>query len=1023
MSFLPIVNNNDIEAVKNLSRSERNTLLEEINRADPHSIFVPHPKENSNPDKRNIFCPICGNGSGDDSTPVEVTFNGNRWLYFCFKCGDFSGDLLKIIASEEHLNLNQGDDMCKALAIGANLIGYPLYTTNTKINNQEKSGNSKSQKDSTLSKEFLQLVHKDIQDAQFHLQDLPKDQHRSLSLHTMAHFGFGFLEQWIHPNFRLEGKWVTPTRRIIIPSDNHYNAVALPDDRKRIEKKYWKMHTKPMELFNSRALSSDSDLILVTEGEIDAASVWQAFEEKISVIAVLGVANWKATLLPKLDGITNKKFLILFDAEPDSRKQAQNLRDELVKRGFPATCRFFYDALLNRLPDNPNDTFQFDVKIDANQILQDKHEDFLRTLTQELIDSARADFYAIKKDIALDSDFKIKISAWKSQNHDAPIPPHVVEELKAAISYVDSMSTENFNPLDVDDLIVRRKIALLKFYVPTLARKFFNILRDVRDSARKKLKETNEPTEDIKTLAKISPSAIDKDTDKIVTEIARAQKQHVKEYKQKLDAKKSLEQWKKKQSQPKNSKYELSTEQVNTLFSMPNTDFYNAIRLDYLFGNEIRFLEDCDRWLTFDKKKGIWIKGNTGKNSPILPFAGIMMKCLEQNEPSPLESNYSENRTKSIIKTWQNNGKISAATNLLKAVTRIRITADDLDKHSNLLNCKNGVVDLQTSKFYEIVDPALLITQQCNAIYRPDYHNETIEKFLCDILPDEATRVALIRYLGYCLTGCVNEEVALFVYGTGGNGKGTLTKLLMTLLNNYAASIPVTAVIEAGRFKDAGAATPELNVLEKCRLAIVEELPQGGRLDVAKFKILTGGDKIPIRRLHEEFHNIEPTHKLFLSGNHMPILSDTHDPGLLRRLLNMNFYADFTQNPDRHLKEKLLTNEALSGFLTLLVAAAQCWYRDGLIVTSAMKDATHRYLAENDFIVEFISEFCTRDEEKSIDRKSFLNKLKEEYPAECSQLSDRALTEIVSRVNGISYRRTTGGERRFFGIKWICRKD
>lgn len=126
MSFLPIVNSSDVETIKKLSISERNTLLEEINRADPHSIFTPHPKENRNPDKRNIICPICGNGSGDDSTPVEVTFNGNRWLYFCFKCGEFSGDLLKIIATEEHLNLNQGDDMCKALAIGANLIGYNI---------------------------------------------------------------------------------------------------------------------------------------------------------------------------------------------------------------------------------------------------------------------------------------------------------------------------------------------------------------------------------------------------------------------------------------------------------------------------------------------------------------------------------------------------------------------------------------------------------------------------------------------------------------------------------------------------------------------------------------------------------------------------------------------------------------------------------------------------------------------------------------------------------------------------------
>ena len=237
MSFLPITNSSDINAVKNLSRSERETLIKQINSTDPHYIFQ-EAGESRNPDKRNIICPNCANGSGDDATPVEVTWKDEHWLYHCFKCDSFSGDLLKIIATEEHLNIKQFDDLCRALAIGANLIGYPLYTSNSDTKHQKNIQHIKKQSNSSPIKEFLQLVHNDIQDAQFHLQDLPKDQRRGLSPQTMTHFGFGFLEQWIHPNFRLEGKWVTPTRRIIIPSDNHYNAVALPDDRKRIEKKY-----------------------------------------------------------------------------------------------------------------------------------------------------------------------------------------------------------------------------------------------------------------------------------------------------------------------------------------------------------------------------------------------------------------------------------------------------------------------------------------------------------------------------------------------------------------------------------------------------------------------------------------------------------------------------------------------------------------------------------------------------------------------------------------------------------------
>ena len=1011
MSFLPTVNSSDINAVKNLSHSDRDSLIQQINSTDPHYIFK-KAEETRNPDKRKIICPNCGNGSGDDATPVEATRQNNIWLYHCFKGYDLEGDLLKIIATEEHLNLNQFGDLCRVLAIGANLIGQPLFSTNADTKTQENTRHIKHQSDSSPTKEFLKLVHKDIQDAQIHLQDLPKEQRRGLSIHTMTHFGFGFLEQWTHPNFRLEGKWAKPSRRIIIPSENHYNAVALCEDRKSMEKNYWKMHTKPMELFNSCALFSDSDLILVTEGEIDAASIWQAFEEKISVIAVLGVANWKATLLPKLDNISNKKFLILFDAEEDSRKQAENLRGELIKRGFPATCRFFYDALLNRLADNPNDTFQFDVKIDANQILQDKHEYFLRTLIQEIIDSARADFDAIEKNIAIDSDFENKISAWQSQNHNNPIAPPVVEELKAAISYVDSLSPEIFNPLDVDDLVVRRKIALLKFYIPNLARKFFNILREARDSAKKKLKETNEQTDDLKSLVNISPSSTEKIIDSMVSSVKYEQKnfQHKKKTQESNKKKHESRADFIKNPYSIDDRFKLTDEQRNFLFSGDLSDLDNARRIEYMYGKYIRFITNRNQWLTF--KNGLWTFSDEG-NSAICPATTELVDKLIANASSH------DNMT--IARRLKSAKAVDSAIKSLRGLNSIRITSDDLNRHNNLLNCLNGVVDLQNGKFYEIVAPALLITQQCNAAYRPNYHNEVLEKFLHDILPDEETLAALIRFLGYAATGECSEEKALLFNGAGGNGKGSLTKTLLLLFGNYATTLKTSAVLLTGRNQDAGAATTELNPLENCRVAIIEELPQGGKLDVAKFKNLTGSDFIPIRRLHQEQINIEPHFSPILSGNYLPELSDARDPGLLRRLMNIYFTQSFIGNKrDPHLKEKLASPDALAGFLSLIVEAAKLWYRDGLLESNAMRQATRNYLNENDFISEFISEHCTRGAKLSIPRKQFLDKLKSEYSAECIRLfnnRDRALVDAIRRIDGISYD-NKGGAYRFQGIGW-----
>jgi len=447
---------------------------------------------------------------------------------------------------------------------------------------------------------------------------------------------------------------------------------------------------------------------------------------------------------------------------------------------------------------------------------------------------------------------------------------------------------------------------------------------------------------------------------------------------------------------PLNENLALSAEQCNILFADGSNALANARRLEYLFGDRLRYLQDTDRWLTYSA--GLWSRAPKSQNACLYPF---VVKAAEI-----LKANAADEDENKIAATFRGKN-IQYAFNFLKGLDSVIIKQRDLDNHPELLNCLNGVIDLQTGKLMPAA-PELLLTQQCAAIYTGE-RNPIVEKFLHDILPDEETLAALIRWLGYCLTGEVSEEKAFLFYGSGGNGKGTLTLLLMSLFYDYATSLPVTAICEAGRMSDAGAATTELNQLEKKRLTIVEELPQGRKLDTAKFKLLTGGDKIPIRRLHEEFTMIDPTHKIVISGNYRPELTDAHDPGLIRRIHGVDFLQHFTDlNRDPHLKKKLLAPDALSGLLTILVDAAKEWYQHGLIFSNAMETSTRNYFAQNDFLSEFISEFCQYGNGKFIEINSFLKRLKEEYPAETRTISDRNLKDMIKRLhgrNGITYKR------------------
>lgn len=852
---LPILSQ-DVDAVKSMTRSERDELKDKINSCHPHDVSIFMPAGSSrNPDKCKIICPLCGNGTGKDATPVEVTNKNGVWLYNCFRDCGFQGDLLKIIASERNLNLHDFNDLCEALVIGANLIKYSLPYVERNVNNPRiiHRANAEDQ---------LPLIDNDIADATHHLADLPESQRRALSLETLQHFKVGFLPKWIHPKNILENSKVAPTRRIIIPAGNHYNAVALPADRPGIPKRFHKMHAGKMELFNPDALSAD--LIVVVEGEFDAMSIWQASGSKIAVVAVLGVKNWKVTLAPKLKTCAKKKFLILFDGSDESnagRDAASRFRFELIEQNISATCKFYDDFL----SDDEKKIFA-NKTIDANEILQQFGNDFLKQLTEKIISDATADFEALEKEFANRADSNI-----------------------------------------------------------------------------------------------------------------------------------------------------LTAEQRAFLFSGDLSDDDFAKKIAFMYKDCIRFIANpVDEWLIFKNNPhngGVW-KNAGEKNSALYPFTVELAEKLIANAESKDEQKFG----KKLKETKKKNSSITA----IKGIRPTTITLDDLNTHDNLLNVLNGVIDLENRSLLDAA-PELLLTQQVNAIYRRDYHNKFVDDFLIGILPDEPTRNALIRFLGYAATGLCSEERALFCNGAGGNGKGTLTKTLLLLFADYATALRTSAVLFAGRGQDAGAATTELNPLENCRLAIVEELPQGGKLDVAKFKNLTGGDKIPIRRLHQEQITIEPHFSPILSGNYLPELSDTRDPGLLRRIMNIPFTQSFIgKERDPKLKAKLATPDALSGLLSLIVDAAKDWYRNGLLESDSMRQATKEYFEENDFIGEFIDEHCDRGKDLSIPRKEFMEKLKDECETECRRLfsnRDRALTDAIRRIDGITYQRNKAGNS-FHGIGW-----
>lgn len=916
----------ELQIVKAMTREETDALKAEINTADPHLVFQAA-GSSKNDNTRKIICPICGNGSGKDKTPVEANFKGGKWLYNCFRCNDFKGDLLAVIANSEHLDLNNRDDFCKALAIGATAIGYPLIPSSSKptrvnyhkleplknsttakkiapkFSDEElKRKAAERKKEEQKREEIRTIINKAWQNLQPFIERQPNQKWRGLTLETLRHFNCGYLQNW-----KRSGGAKNFSERVIIPADNtksgaNYLARLVnkvtdyPENiRERINPK---QHDGKKTLFNRDALAfnKDVDFCIVVEGYIDAMSIWQVFNGDIAVVALGGQGSGNLYLTAVQSLPYKPKTLILFDA--GAEKTAENLRGDLIKIGVPAACKIYDDFLTT------TDAEKIGEAVDANSILVKLGDQKLKSITEQIIKSSQDDFSAVEKEIA---DVRKEDNKTKSAQGD-----QCVADERPTDNTTQSPPKDNLPP---DDLT---------------------------------------PPPDDRPIT-------DNDFFKIEDFI-----------------------W----------------------GDTSNAD--NARRLKDFRGEVIRWLKDCEKWLIYNN--GTWQKWSE-KNSCLYPFAAefgafisphikrlydnakeIRQKAISTDDNGAVISHNQKmldkakdfqsmaDKAHAIKMIFKERKEVNAAIDMLKGFKEILITTEDLNRHKNLFCVKNGVIDLETGKLYPLA-PKFLITNQADVIFNPNMDAAFVEKFLADIMPIVETKQAVLRYLGYGLTGEKPYHVAHFWKGSGANGKSTLIDLLIKTFGNYAKKLPNNSMIQSLRPPDANAPSPAIAALDgDIRLAILDETPRNRKLDAALFKTITGDETITARNLHENLKKIELRAKLIISGNHLPTF-DVDDDGVKRRIQRVEYREKFLSNrADPLLPKKLALPENRAAFFKILVAEAQEYYRSGILESEDMIETKAEYIKENDFVAEFFAEHVTFDAGTTLFRRVLEEKIREVYP-------------------------------------------
>jgi putative DNA primase/helicase len=200
----------------------------------------------------------------------------------------------------------------------------------------------------------------------------------------------------------------------------------------------------------------------------------------------------------------------------------------------------------------------------------------------------------------------------------------------------------------------------------------------------------------------------------------------------------------------------------------------------------------------------------------------------------------------------------------------------------------------------------------------------------------------------------MGEQVFVYNYGLGANGKSTFMEAIARLMGPYAQVLPAEAI--TGDMQRRGdQATPEFARLPGARLVRCAELPRGQGFRENTLKLLTGGEPILVRHLHARFFELHPTFKAIGSGNDRPPIGGV-DEGIWRRIKLVPWEVTIAPK-DRRPMAKVLAAFAAegAGVLNWLLEGVVSYLEDGLWVPPEIQSATESYRADMDPVGEFCS--------------------------------------------------------------------
>lgn len=323
--------------------------------------------------------------------------------------------------------------------------------------------------------------------------------------------------------------------------------------------------------------------------------------------------------------------------------------------------------------------------------------------------------------------------------------------------------------------------------------------------------------------------------------------------------------------------------------------------------------------------------------------------------------------------------------------------------NSTLINLNNGTFEISENhnKLREFRKEDFL-TYQLPFDYDPEATTDKWDTFLNSVLPEKELQDLLAEYIGsiFIKNEVLKFEKALFLYGTGSNGKSVVFDIIKSLLGNQNFSSYSLDSLMYDKDSRAMIADKLLNYSSE----------MGSKVESDIFKKLVSREPIDARMLYKSSFIMEDYARLMFNCNELP--SDIeHTNAFFRRFIIIPFRVTIKEeDQDRQLSQKIINQELPGVFNWMLEGMLRLLKNKSFTKSTIVEDQVKSFRRESDSTLNFLDE---RNYIKSLSEEIKLKDFYNDYRVFClengnSPCSNKNFSKRVKNDGFETKRKNTG---------------